>query len=98
MPTSTLSVLKEILFLLSSRYVFQRCSKHVFQHLMNQRVPGLLAAGYLQNLTAAQGREERYVCCWKAVEQITKESTEISGSSTELISHGQHRFANLESG
>lgn len=90
---STPSVLKEIPFVLSSRNAFQRCSKDVFKHLLNQCIPCLLAAGYLQNLTAAQGREEQSVCCWKAVEQITKESTEISGGLTEVIRHGQYWFA-----
>lgn len=90
---STPSVLKEIPFVQSSRNAFQRCSKDVFKHLLNQCIPCLLAAGYLQNLTAAQGREEQSVCCWKAVEQITKESTEISGGLTEVIRHGQYWFA-----
>lgn len=72
--------------------MFQRCSKDVFKHLVNQGDPRLSAG--LQNVTAVWGRVEQYIyymnVCWKTLEQITEEPTEISNSLEEMTGHRQH--------
>lgn len=83
------SVLKEnthlfIIFMLSFEYTFQWCSKDVFKYLAGQGFDVYLLMSVSQHHQSTDGwSDTRYRnSCWKALEQITENSTGASKGST----------------